>query len=576
MASFKITFVNAPAVDYGQSYGTLFPPLWAYTLAAHVPAPWRAEIVDCTLEDPDRIACADVFAFSGTNQDVDAIRSVHDRLRARFPDAIFIIGGPVTWSLEQEGKLDLLAFFDHLFILDGEQALPDFLRRVEEGTHAAVPKIVRAERFDLRQALPIRFDLYRSAAAHYSGAAIEVSRGCPFLCEFCDIRVLPGNNRANNKNVDLIIEEMDQCFAMGLRQFLFLCDNFIGDVAWARACVAAIVAWKARRHATISIFTWLTINLSKYPDLMADMRRAGFTILYVGIESVNHNSLLETAKIQNRVALAPAVRTIQSFGFIIAPGFIFGFDSDVPAVFDDTLSFIVDTGLIGGDPSFLTALPGTPLFERMRRSGRLVETEDQATARRKIVTNIRYLLDTDFLIAGFLRFIRAFTTAGTQLARFRNHVASLVDSKTFVPVAGVGSGSLRVYLRLQWSRAANRKMLFRRIMYFIANPAHLLALARAWVILKKASLLRPGLEVHFYFWVYFWSNLGLKYQGVDVRDFSLHAVGKDFDLSALAVSPVLARGDAKAAHQRRYTQEALRQLVADRGPSVATDGDKSR
>jgi hypothetical protein len=396
------------------------------------------------------------------------------------------------------------------------------------------------------------------------------------LCEFCDIRVLPENNRANNKNVDLIIEELDQCFAMGRRQFLFVCDNFIGDITWARACVAAIVAWKARRHATISIFTWLTINLSRYPDLMADLRRAGFTILYIGIESVNHNSLLETAKIQNRVALAPAVRTIQSFGFIIAPGFIFGFDSDVPAVFDDTLSFIVDTGLIGGDPSFLMALPGTPLFDRMRRSGRLVERADQATARRKIVTNIRYLLDADFLIAGFLRFIGAFTSARTQLARFRNHLASLVASQTFVPVAGVRSGSLRAYLRLQWSRATNRKMLFRRIVYLFANPANLLALARAWVILKKASRTRPGLEVHFYFWVYFWSNLGLKYQGVGARDFSLHTVGKEFELSALVASPALARGDAKADHQRRYTQQGLRQLVADRGPRVATDGDKSR
>jgi hypothetical protein len=291
---------------------------------------------------------------------------------------------------------------------------------------------------------------------------------------------------------------------------------------------------------------------------------------------VNHNSLLETAKIQNRVALAPAVRTIQSFGFIIAPGFIFGFDSDVPAVFDDTLSFIVDTGLIGGDPSFLMALPGTPLFDRMRRSGRLVESEDQATVRRKIVTNIRYLLDADFLIAGFLRFIRAFTAARTQLTRFRNHLASLVDSKTFIPVAGVGSGSLRAYLRLQWSRAANRKMLFRLILYLFANPTNLLALARALVILKKASRTRPGLQVHFYFWVYFWGNLGLKYHGLGVRDFSLHTVGKQFELSALAASPGPAHGDAKAVHQRRYTQQALRKLVADRRPGVATDGDKSR
>ena len=102
----------------------------------------------------------------------------------------------------------------------------------------------------------------------------------------------------------------------------------------------AILEWKDRTGANVSIMAWLTINLYKMKSLMKKMRKAGFSILFIGIESVNQNSLLETAKVQNMKSLGEAVETIHSFGFIIAPGFIFGFDSDDDKTFQNTLTFI--------------------------------------------------------------------------------------------------------------------------------------------------------------------------------------------------------------------------------------------
>ena len=320
----RIAFVHAPEIRYDQNYGTLFSPLWAYTLAAHLPDGWDFAIFDCNVERADAIGPSDVFAFSGINQDIDSIRQAHDLLKGKYPDATFILGGPITWSLEQEGTLGLLDYFDRLFILDGERTLPDFLNRFDRGEITDIPKIIRADRFPLDQARPIRFDKYRSKAHFYYGALVEVSRGCPFLCEFCDIRVLPGNNRSHNKDVGLIVDELDSYFSLGVTQFQFACDNFIGDIVWARECVDAIIAWKRKTGAKISIFTWLTINLYKMPELMAKMREAGFSILFIGIESVNHNSLLETAKVQNNTGLEPAVLAIQSHGFIIARGLLSG------------------------------------------------------------------------------------------------------------------------------------------------------------------------------------------------------------------------------------------------------------
>lgn len=561
----KVTFVHAPSIQYDQNYGTLFSPLWAYTLAAYVPSSWQITVADCIIEDPETIEASDVFAFSGINQDTASIRRVYDRLKAKYPGATFVLGGPITWSMEQEGKLQFLSYFDHLFIMDGERTLPAFLDDFANGR--AVPKVVRAERFPMDQCRSIRFDLYRRFAKHYYGAVVEVSRGCPFLCEFCDIRVLPGNNRANNKDPHLIVQEMDEYYKLGVTQFQFACDNFIGDLVWARQCVDAIIDWKERAGARISIFTWLTINLHKMPELMERMRCAGFSILFIGIESVNRNSLLETAKVQNSKALAPAVTTIQSYGFIIAPGFIFGFDSDTETIFDDTLEFLRNHGIIGGDPSFLMALPGTPLFKRMRNSGRLV-ADTGATVRRKISTNIRYLQDYNFLVRGFLRFIENYTSASFQLERFRNHVCHIIDSHRYIPIDGVGYGSPLEYFKLQWSDPENRKMMIRRVLFLLRSPQNLLAVAQAWWLTQRSKRQGINLDINFNYWVYVWTNIGLKYWGVSERDFDIKSVSADFDMarlipsgSAMGEGGERAQGDEKVLQQSRYTNQALKQLV---------------
>jgi radical SAM superfamily enzyme YgiQ (UPF0313 family) len=568
----KIIFVNSPEVEYGQSYGTLFSPLWAFTLAAYLPEGWEYEIADCVLGDWQSIGTADVFAFSGINQDFLAIKKNHDHLKAKYPDARFLLGGPITWSMEQEDKLGLLAFFDHIFILDGEVTLAEFLAKFAKAPSDCRDKIIKAGRFDLTQARSIDFNHYREVADNYYGCVIEVSRGCPFLCEFCDIRVLPGNNRANNKSIDIIIAEMDSYYKLGITQIQFVCDNFIGDVAWARDCVDAIIAWKKKTKAQPSIFTWLTINLCNYPDLMAKMRDAGFSILYIGIESVNQNSLLETAKVQNTQNLRSAVEDIQSYGFIIAPGLIFGFDSDTDTVFEDTLDFIKETGIIGGDPSFMMALPGTPLLHRMKQTGRLIEVEDQGISRAKISTNIRYLQSVDFLSNGFINFIEEFSSAEFQYQRFKSHVERIVTSGNYQPIDGAGYGSLWEYFKLQLTDATNRKMLIEKLSFLILRPANLNVVLKAWWLTKKVGWQGFDVEMSYKFWGYFWTNIALKYQGLKASDLKLYSVDEDFDFNRLMEgtaaeeeigNTVLSRqrGDVKSTQQARVTNQALKKLV---------------
>ncbi len=568
---FKITFIHSPNLLYDQNFGTYFIPLWAYTLASHVPSSWQIHIYDSKLDSLDSIPSSDIYAFSGINQDLVSMKETFTFLKIKYPNSTFIIGGPITWSLQQEKKLDELDCFDYIFILDGEESLPHFLQRYEQKIIQSLPKVISFPRFPISKAKKISFDIFKPRAKNYFGTILEVSRGCPFLCEFCDIRVLPDNNKAHNKNINLIIEELEEYHKLGITQFQFACDNFIGDIAWAHECLDAIISWKEESGAKPGIYVWLTLNLYKMPSLMIKMRKAGFSVLFIGVESVNSNSLLETAKVQNRVALDHAIREIQSYGFIVAPGFIFGFDSDTNTVFDETLNFIKNTGLLGGDPSFLIALPGTPLYKRMQMSKRLVESDENITVRTKISTNIRYLQDKEFLAEGFIKFIQVFTSPKFQYERFKNHIELMAHSKNFIRFDGPGYGSISNYLYLQLKISQNRKMLFLRVFYLLKRPTAIIAVIRAVTLTKMNTHKLGGAWNHFKFWLFMWTNIGLKYRGLKREHFNLHSVSKDFNLAATIYDgnkqmgydsiKKITSGSEKRLQQKRFTDAALRKLI---------------
>src|SRR5260221_11484871 len=119
-ARLRIVFVHTPDPNYAdtQNYGAQFMPLWAYTLAAHIPVDGRyaLSLIDTRLErDVDGVA-GDVFLFSGINQDLTNILRVQEILKRRNPSARCVIGGPICWSFDQAGDLDKLAAFDCIFI----------------------------------------------------------------------------------------------------------------------------------------------------------------------------------------------------------------------------------------------------------------------------------------------------------------------------------------------------------------------------------------------------------------------------------------------------------------------------
>ncbi|PYS76253.1 MAG: hypothetical protein DMF66_15760, partial [Acidobacteria bacterium] len=298
----RISFVHTPNsfLAETQQYGAMFMPVWAYTLAAYVEEPegYEMRLFDMRFDDVEEVPAADLFVFSGVNQDYESIVATHASLRERHPAATFVIGGPVTWSLNQAGEVSKLEMFDHVLIGDGEESFPRFVKNFSG--RARLPKVVENKvRFDVTRARGFYRPFLDATYRRYYGGVLEVSRGCPFLCEFCDIRVLPDNNRAHNFTAGHIVSELDHMARLGIKQVLFAADNFIGDLRWAEEVLDAIIAWQDRTGLRVALYTWLTINVSKHPRLLKKLRLANFDMLFIGVESFSNNSLLETAKVQN-------------------------------------------------------------------------------------------------------------------------------------------------------------------------------------------------------------------------------------------------------------------------------------
>jgi radical SAM superfamily enzyme YgiQ (UPF0313 family) len=567
----NVTFVHATNRFFSdtQMFGVHFMPVWAYTLAAHLRSlpGVTLRLFDDRFDDAAAIVASDIFLFTGINQDYDAIVAMQKSLRERFPRARMVIGGPICWSYNMAGKVGALDGFDHIVIGDGEEMAGNIVGSILAGQ--PIPKVVESpKRFDLSLALPMDAELLRETISRYYGGVLEVSRGCPFLCEFCDIRVLPDNNRAHVKPAALIVEELDRLFDLGVRQCLFACDNFIGNSAWADDVCDRIIEWREKTGKKLSLYTWLTINLSRTPRLMRKLREAGFDMFFIGVESFHQTSLLETAKVQNTTHdLVQAIRDIQSHGFIVVAGLIFGFDTDPEDIAAIALDGIVNSGLISGDPSLLTALPGTPLYQRMKLSGRLREAK-LGLGGFKYQTNIRYLKPEPQVRGDFKTFVHRFNQGDYQYRRLLSFLDCL-DSANYMPPQTAGYADLGKMFRMVLREPRHVQLLLVRIFRLARSPI------RDYYILKAlaATFLRssPQRPLWFYLkiWLFTWSNSLLKYADLSDADFDIESVRGDIGMAN--VVPTGYEDElseqvptSKTRSQRRMTAAALKSWVEAR------------
>jgi radical SAM superfamily enzyme YgiQ (UPF0313 family) len=343
-------------------YAAVFPPLGLLTLAALTPPDYRVTVCDANAgEAIDYDTDAEIVGITGYIIQIESVFEIADRFRAL--GKTVVIGGPIANLLPEECRPRC----DVLFEGEAEYTWPRFLRERAEGR--ASDHYVEAEKIHLPDSPPPRLDVLKKTYAH---GIVQCTRGCPFTCEFCDIIVMYGR-KMRYKPVEQVIGEVKAWHRQGVLQVFFADDNFVGNRAYAKELLRALAAWNARQRRPLSFYTQASIDMVRDDELLGLLRDANFISVFIGIESPRKASLAETHKTQNeKLDLVEAVHKIQSYNLFISAGMIVGFDHDDASIFDEQYEFLQRAQIPIVMLSVLLAVPKTPLYNRLKAAGRLL------------------------------------------------------------------------------------------------------------------------------------------------------------------------------------------------------------
>jgi radical SAM superfamily enzyme YgiQ (UPF0313 family) len=385
------------------------PPLGLLTVAAMLPSTWDKKMVDMNVQAllEQDLAWADMVMISAMTVQRQSTQDVIARVRKA--GKTIIAGGPL-FTMEPDAFPEI----DHLILNEAEITLPQFLSDLGRGSPQ---RVYQTDAFADITTTPV--PLWELAdLRQYDSLSLQFTRGCPFNCEFCNVTALLGH-RMRLKTTPQLIAELDKIYSLGWRRSIFIVDdNFIGNKrALKQEVLPAMIEWRKGKKGCLFI-TEASINLSDDDELIKMMVEAGFTQVFVGIETPNDLSLAECSKSQNRNRdLVSSVRKLHQRGLQVMGGFIVGFDNDDETIFERMIEFIQKSGIVTAMVGLLQAPIGTQLYQRMLREGRIRDNYSGDNVDGE--TNIIPKMELDTLKAGYHKILDSIYSAKGFYQRVR-------------------------------------------------------------------------------------------------------------------------------------------------------------
>jgi len=341
------------------------PSLGLLTLAGMTPDDIALEYVEV-----DRVADlaglsddCDVVAISSFSAQIKEAYVLADQLRAE--GRRVILGGLHVTARPDEAQQHA----DSIIIGEGEPSWPQLIDDLQRGQLQSRYDS-RATPFDLANAPMPRFDLLDPDK--YNRLTVQTQRGCPFDCEFCaaSIRLSP---TFRVKPVAKVIAEIRRIKEIWPKPFIeFADDNTFANKKHAKRLVRALIPEK------IKWFTETDISVARDGELLGLMRDSGCAQVLIGLESPTRAGLSGVEQKSNWKAKQldsyfSAINRIQSYGITVNGCFVLGLDGTGPESFQQVLDFARDSGLYEVQVTIQTAFPATPLYDRLKHSGRLID-----------------------------------------------------------------------------------------------------------------------------------------------------------------------------------------------------------
>ncbi len=452
-----------------------YPPLGLLTVASLLPDEWEKKLADLNvapLKDED-LRWADYVFLSAMNVQEE---SAHEIIKRCKEVGVKIVAGGTLFTHEHYRFPGV----DHFVLNEAEITLPLFLEDLYNGKEKP---IYQTTAFADVTTTPLP-SLGLIDRSQYLYDIVQYSRGCPYMCDFCDVTALLGR-RPRTKTPAQIIAELNEIGKHAHTQLvLFADDNLIGNKRILKAeLLPALIEWRKKTKPQFYFATQLTVNLADDEELMQMLIDAGFRHIFIGIETPSEESLKVSHKTQNlKKNLLTTIHHIHSKGFIISGGFIVGFDTDDETIFQRQIRFIQESGIPLPIVNILKAPPGTDLYKRMKLEGRL----SKPFAFTEGDTNLVPVMDGQVLYKGFIDVIdHIYTPAGSyerlmnffKTYRFPKNTLKIEEKLTFNQVKmalliiyrlGVVSRDRKYFWKLiRWSLFNNRKMLDKAFFYSI-------------------------------------------------------------------------------------------------------------
>ncbi len=341
------------------------PPLGLVTVSAMLPSKWNKKLVDLNVTSlrTSDIVWADYVFISAMYIQKESVNKVLDEC---IKNKVKVVAGGPLFTQEYANYPRI----DHFVLNEAEITLPLFLHDLDLGE--TPQHVYQTGEFADITTTPAP-DYHLLSAKDYAFMNIQVSRGCPYSCDFCEITALLGH-KVRMKTPQQIINELETLYNLNWRgPVLIVDDNFIGNKHEIKKnLLPAMKSWMQSHNHPFKFNTETSINLADDEELMQLMVETGFTSTFVGIETPDEKSLQECHKTQNKNRdLLQSVKKIQNAGMQVSGGFIVGFDSDTPSVFQRQIDFIQQSGIVSAMVGLLNAPKNTKLYERLKAENRL-------------------------------------------------------------------------------------------------------------------------------------------------------------------------------------------------------------
>jgi radical SAM superfamily enzyme YgiQ (UPF0313 family) len=268
-----------------------------------------------------------------------------------------VLGGIHPTALPEEAK----EHADTVVIGEAEEIWPHLIEDAKAGDLKA---FYRQENFIDPKKIPRPRREILPRKGYFPLDVVQITRGCPFRCEFCSVRKFFGGTYRFRPIPDIV----DEVKNLPHRLVMFNDDNIIGDPSFSSELLNALVPLKKKWFGQASL------SGLKGVENVELLSKSGCIGLQIGFESLSKPNLIQSHKYQNNpTEYREIIHTLHRFGITIWGSFIFGFDEDDPSVFEETVRFAVEAKIFSVVFAILTPYPETDFYQRVKREGRLTQ-----------------------------------------------------------------------------------------------------------------------------------------------------------------------------------------------------------